>query len=150
VGPPITATDGGIISATGTTTKVLAEIRSTGKSHIDSACLAQAADRLVMAQTPPFSCNGCKDGTEQPFPFSMAFRPIVDVNTGKVFAYEALVPGERGESAGSIPFESLPRFTLPNVRLDAIGVGEGNRISTPVAADPLGSAVAKTLDILLQ
>jgi EAL domain-containing protein (putative c-di-GMP-specific phosphodiesterase class I) len=55
-----------------------------------------------MAQTPPFSCNGCKDGIEQPFPFSMAFQPIVDVNTGKVFAYEALVRGERGESAGSI------------------------------------------------
>jgi hypothetical protein len=32
----------------------------------------------------------------------MAFQPIVDVNTGKVFAYEALVRGERGESAGSI------------------------------------------------
>jgi hypothetical protein len=80
----------------------------------------------------------------------LAFQPIVDVNTGEVFAYEAIVRGERGESAGSIPFEALPCFTLPNVRLDAIGVGEGNRISTPVAADPLGSAVAKTLDILLQ
>jgi EAL domain-containing protein (putative c-di-GMP-specific phosphodiesterase class I) len=55
-----------------------------------------------MAQTPPFSCNGCKDGIEQPFPFSMAFQPIVDVDTGKAFAYEALVRGERGESAGSI------------------------------------------------
>jgi EAL domain-containing protein (putative c-di-GMP-specific phosphodiesterase class I) len=55
-----------------------------------------------MAQTPPFSCNGCKDGIEQPFPFSMAFQPIVDVYTGKAFAYEALVRGERGESAGSI------------------------------------------------
>jgi EAL domain-containing protein (putative c-di-GMP-specific phosphodiesterase class I) len=55
-----------------------------------------------MAQTPPFSCHGCKAGIEQPFPFSMAFQPIVDVNTGKVFAYEALVRGERGESAGSI------------------------------------------------
>jgi hypothetical protein len=63
---------------------------------------AQAADKFVMAQTPPFSCHGCKDGIEQPFPFGMAFQPIVDVNTSKVFAYEALVRGERGESAGSI------------------------------------------------
>jgi EAL domain-containing protein (putative c-di-GMP-specific phosphodiesterase class I) len=55
-----------------------------------------------MAQTPPFSYHGCKDGIEQPFPFSMAFQPIVDVNAEKVFAYEALVRGERGESAGSI------------------------------------------------
>jgi EAL domain-containing protein (putative c-di-GMP-specific phosphodiesterase class I) len=55
-----------------------------------------------MAQTPPLSCHGCKDGIEQPFPFSMAFQPIVDVDTGRVFAYEALVRGARGESAGSI------------------------------------------------
>jgi EAL domain-containing protein (putative c-di-GMP-specific phosphodiesterase class I) len=55
-----------------------------------------------MAQTPPFSCQGCKDGVEQPFPFSMAYQPIVDVSAEKVFGYEALVRGERGESAGSI------------------------------------------------
>jgi EAL domain-containing protein (putative c-di-GMP-specific phosphodiesterase class I) len=48
-----------------------------------------------MAQTPPFSCQGCKYGIEQPFPFSMAFQPIVDVNAEKVFGYEALVRGER-------------------------------------------------------
>jgi predicted signal transduction protein with EAL and GGDEF domain len=45
--------------------------------------------------------------------------------------------------------EALPRVTLPNVRLDEIGVGEGNRISTPIAVDPLGIA-GKTLDILLR
>jgi EAL domain-containing protein (putative c-di-GMP-specific phosphodiesterase class I) len=45
-------------------------------------------------------------------------------------------------------FEALPRFTLPNVRLDAIEVGEGSRISTPIAVDPLGNA-ARTLDIPL-
>jgi EAL domain-containing protein (putative c-di-GMP-specific phosphodiesterase class I) len=37
-------------------------------------------------------------------------------------------------------FEALPRFTLPNVRLDAIKVGEDNRISTPVAVDSSGNA----------
>jgi EAL domain-containing protein (putative c-di-GMP-specific phosphodiesterase class I) len=37
-------------------------------------------------------------------------------------------------------FEALPRFTLPNVRLDAIEIGEGSRILTPIAVDPLGSA----------
>lgn len=48
------------------------------------------------------NCNACKDGTEPPFPFTMAFQPIVDVNTGCVFAYEALVRGPQGESAGSV------------------------------------------------
>jgi hypothetical protein len=82
----ITAPGGGMTSGTGAATNGLAESQVPGKSQVDSACPAQAADRFVMAQTPPFSCNACKDGIEQPFPFSMAFQPIVDANTGKVFA----------------------------------------------------------------
>ncbi len=35
-------------------------------------------------------------------PFSMAFQPIVDVESGRVYAYEALVRGPRGESAYSV------------------------------------------------
>ena len=38
----------------------------------------------------------------QPFPFSMAFQPIVDVDAGRVFAYEALIRGVGGESAYSV------------------------------------------------
>ena len=47
-------------------------------------------------------CAGCKDGVEPPFAFSMAFQPIVDVESGAVFAYEALVRGPGGESAGAV------------------------------------------------
>lgn len=36
------------------------------------------------------------------FPFSMAFQPIVNVATGNVYAYEALVRGPQGQSAASI------------------------------------------------
>jgi EAL domain-containing protein (putative c-di-GMP-specific phosphodiesterase class I) len=50
----------------------------------------------------PLACRACKDGVDQPFPFTMAFQPIVDVEAQQVFAYEALVRGPRGESAGSI------------------------------------------------
>ena len=39
---------------------------------------------------------------ELEFGLSMAFQPIVDVNAGAVFAHEALVRGEGGESAGSV------------------------------------------------
>ncbi|WP_052200469.1 EAL domain-containing protein [Terriglobus sp. TAA 43] len=35
-------------------------------------------------------------------PFSMAFQPIVNVTTGSVYAYEALVRGPQGQSAASI------------------------------------------------
>lgn len=54
------------------------------------------------------SCVGCKNGTEQPFPFSMAFQPIVDVNACRVYAYEALVRGTNGESAYSILSQVTP------------------------------------------
>jgi len=57
-------------------------------------------DITEMSQLPV--CNACKDGVSQPFPFSMAFQPIVDVLARRVYAYEALVRGLGGESAGSV------------------------------------------------
>lgn len=47
-------------------------------------------------------CNACRDDTSAPVPFSMAFQPIVDCESGTVFAYEALVRGPTGESAQSV------------------------------------------------
>lgn len=47
-------------------------------------------------------CSACKDGISSPITFSMAFQPIVDVNAGRVFAYEALVRGLNNESAYSV------------------------------------------------
>ncbi|MES5099126.1 EAL domain-containing protein [Agrobacterium sp. BA1120] len=50
----------------------------------------------------PTQCNGCRDGAAFDVPFSMAFQPIVDISTGKVFAHEALVRGPNGEGAGTV------------------------------------------------
>ena len=50
----------------------------------------------------PRSCASCSEGTAAPFPFSVAFQPIVDLRQGTVFAYEALVRGPAGEPASSI------------------------------------------------
>lgn len=51
-------------------------------------------------------CAGCAGGVAPPFPFSMAFQPIVDVaaceGSGRVHAYEALVRGPGGEGAGTV------------------------------------------------
>ena len=47
-------------------------------------------------------CSGCRDGTAFPMPFSMAFQPIVDRITGRVFAHEALVRGVDGAGAGIV------------------------------------------------
>lgn len=47
-------------------------------------------------------CEGCKGGTGFEIPFSMAFQPIVDIATNRIFAHEALVRGVEGEGAGSV------------------------------------------------
>src|ERR1700712_3742534 len=47
-------------------------------------------------------CSGCRDGTDCEIPFTMAFQPIVDTETGKAFAYEALIRGIDGAGAASV------------------------------------------------
>lgn len=47
-------------------------------------------------------CSGCRGGQAFPIDFSMAFQPIVEPATGKVFAYEALVRGPDGAGASSV------------------------------------------------
>ena len=45
-------------------------------------------------------CDGCRDGAGLGFTIRAAFQPIVDLETGRVFAYEALVRGPDGQGAG--------------------------------------------------
>jgi EAL domain-containing protein (putative c-di-GMP-specific phosphodiesterase class I) len=48
------------------------------------------------------NCAACANGRTFPIAITMAFQPIMDVSTGRVFAHEALVRGEAGESAGLV------------------------------------------------
>lgn len=48
------------------------------------------------------TCNQCINAADLDFDFTMAFQPIVDLEQRDVFAYEALVRGLNGESAGEI------------------------------------------------
>ncbi|WP_409564334.1 EAL domain-containing protein [Methylobacterium sp. J-076] len=47
-------------------------------------------------------CAACRDSTPLPFAFTMAFQPILDMSTARVWGYEALVRGAGGEPAGAI------------------------------------------------
>ncbi|MBD8474350.1 EAL domain-containing protein [Pseudomonas sp. CFBP 8770] len=47
-------------------------------------------------------CSDCRNLDALGFDFTMAFQPILDVRSGKPWAYEALVRGINGESAFSI------------------------------------------------
>ena len=46
------------------------------------------------------TCAGCRNGNALDFDFSMACQPIVDIETGLPFAYEALVRGPDEQPAG--------------------------------------------------
>ncbi|MCX8017014.1 MAG: EAL domain-containing protein, partial [Rhodocyclaceae bacterium] len=50
----------------------------------------------------PVGCEECRKAGPLGFEFTMAFQPILDVDTGRPFAYEALVRGPNGEGAGAI------------------------------------------------
>ncbi|WP_029060071.1 EAL domain-containing protein [Stappia stellulata] len=56
------------------------------------------------------TCEGCRNGIRLDFDFTMAFQPIVDLGSGRIWGYEALVRGLDGQSAGEI----LSRVTLEN------------------------------------
>jgi EAL domain-containing protein (putative c-di-GMP-specific phosphodiesterase class I) len=47
-------------------------------------------------------CEQCRSGEPLPFTFTMAFHPIVDLERGDVWGYEALVRGTEGQGAGYI------------------------------------------------
>lgn len=44
-------------------------------------------------------CAECRNGINAPFDFTMAFQPIVDITSRRVWAYEALVRGPEGQGA---------------------------------------------------
>ncbi|WP_242096656.1 EAL domain-containing protein [Sphingomonas sp. CROZ-RG-20F-R02-07] len=46
-------------------------------------------------------CQGCRQ-PDTNFDLAMAFQPIVDIETGRAWAYEALVRGPNGEDAGQV------------------------------------------------
>lgn len=48
------------------------------------------------------ACLGCRTSVPLPTAITMAFQPIVDIQNDRVFAYEALVRGVDGQSAGEI------------------------------------------------
>ena len=52
-------------------------------------------------------CQGCRAPSDQ-FDIAMAFQPIVDCETGRPFAFEALVRGSNGESAASVLAQVTP------------------------------------------
>lgn len=47
-------------------------------------------------------CEGCRNAEPFPVAFTMAFQPIVDIDAGQIWGYEALVRGIDGQGAGAV------------------------------------------------
>ena len=54
----------------------------------------------------PPSCQRCQ--TAFPIPLAFAFQPIVEIPSGRIWAYESLVRGPGGESAASVLSQVTP------------------------------------------
>jgi EAL domain-containing protein (putative c-di-GMP-specific phosphodiesterase class I) len=67
----------------------------------------QSSFRNIMTNAPK-KCDGCRNGEALDFDFSMAFQPIMDIETGAPFAYEALVRGPQGQGAFSVLEQVTP------------------------------------------
>lgn len=88
--------------------------------------------------------------------FTFAFQPILDLDRDRVFAYEALLRGAAGESAGEVLSryrgEQLHRFDRDArreaVRLAAqLGLHEGLSLNfIPQTLDTLPDAISSTID----
>ena len=57
-------------------------------------------DLMPLNETP--GCGACRNGNGLGFELTMAFQPIVNAATETVYAYEALVRGMDGASAGQV------------------------------------------------
>lgn len=68
---------------------------------IAATIVRPGADRIVPV-TRREACQACRGGAPLAIDITMAFQPIVDIRTGDVFAYEALVRGVDGESAAEV------------------------------------------------
>ncbi|WP_106475561.1 EAL domain-containing protein [Phytohalomonas tamaricis] len=87
-------------------------------------------------------CSNCEG--ELPFEFTMAFQPIVNLNTRTLHAYEALVRGVNGESAHSIisqvTADLLYRFDQA-CRIKALDLAEKLGMTTSLSINFLPNAV---------
>lgn len=68
------------------------------------------AHNIAIPHPRTSGCAGCREGEAFEIAFSMAFQPIVDVDRGEPYAYEALVRGPGGEGA----FTVLDQLTSAN------------------------------------
>ena len=79
-------------------------VKRAGRNDVAMANTAQGpgAPFVPSGDGEPGHCSACREDARLPFSLSMAFQPIYDRSSRSIFAYEALVRGTSGETAGEI------------------------------------------------
>lgn len=88
-------------------------------------------------------CRACREANPLPFEIVTAFQPIVDVETMRPYAYEALVRGSAGEGAGWV----LDQVT-PDIRYHFDQACRVSAIKDAVAAGLLESDARLSINFL--
>lgn len=92
----------------------------------------------------PLSCQECLNGAGLPFEISMVFQPILDIQKKCVFAYEALVRGKQGESAGWVlsQVNESNRYRFDQaIRVKAVQLASALNLSARLSINFLPNAV---------
>ena len=93
-----------------------------------------------------FSCENCQDNSSLGFDFTMAFQPIVDLQKGEVFGYEALVRGLNNEPAISVisRINDDNRYLFDQLcRVKAIALAAKLKLNSMLSINFLPNAVYK-------
>jgi EAL domain-containing protein (putative c-di-GMP-specific phosphodiesterase class I) len=91
-----------------------------------------------------FSCKQCIESVDLGFDFTMAFQPIIQCSSKKIFGYEALVRGLQNESAYSIisRVNDDNRYRFDQLcRIKAIALAAKLKITTMLSINFLPNAI---------
>lgn len=93
-----------------------------------------------------FSCENCSDKSSLDFDFTMAFQPIINCKTNKIYGYEALVRGLNNESAFSIisKVNEENRYLFDQLcRIKAIALASQLKLDSMLSINFLPNAIYK-------
>lgn len=101
---------------------------------------------IVEEEARELPCEGCRNGEILDFNFTMAFQPLIDLSSKRVFGYEGLVRGMNNESASSV----IKKVTAQNIykfdqtcRIKAIALAAEAQISERLSINFMPGAIYK-------
>ncbi|WP_414829454.1 EAL domain-containing protein [Alteromonas sp. H39] len=113
---------------------------------LDNIAIKELPAYATNESAEKLSCDACRNGEALDFDFSMAFQPLVDLQSQSVFGYESLVRGTGGEPA----FTVIEKVTAKNIyrfdqtcRVKAIALAAEAKIDKILSINFMPGAIYK-------